>query len=151
MLPWIVIQPFVLVSFFHSACLNYWFLIFANCFIVQILIQIPRSVGPGITWLLITRYSTRLCFMRPPYGQNRQHNLDAECIILVDGTWSEWTSWSLCSKTCGHQEEFRTRVCENQRCGGSYCSGHDIEVMPCNDYDYNQCPGKSLLDAGTEI
>ena len=66
-------------------------------------------------------------------------------MFIVDGTWSQWTPWSLCSKTCGHQEEVRTRVCENQRNGGSYCSGHNIEVMPCNDYDYIPCPGKPFL------
>lgn len=74
-------------------------------------------------------YSMFIYFMRLPK-------------ISVDGTWSHWTPWSLCSKTCGHQEEVRTRVCERQRSGGSYCSGHDIEIMPCNDYDYIQCPGK---------
>jgi hypothetical protein len=63
-------------------------------------------------------------------------------LFLVDGSWSQWTPWSLCSKTCGEQEETRTRVCENQRNGGLYCSGHDIEVMPCNEYDYVPCPGK---------
>ena len=58
-----------------------------------------------------------------------------------------WTPWSLCSKTCGHQEEVRTRVCDNpvQRNGGEYCQGHDIEVMPCNDYDYVECPGTSSI------
>ena len=66
-------------------------------------------------------------------------------LFVVDGSWSEWSPWSLCSKTCGHQEEVRTRVCENQRNGGSYCSGDDKEVMPCNDYDYVPCPGKSYL------
>ena len=66
-------------------------------------------------------------------------------MFIVDGTWSQWTPWSLCSKTCGHQEEVRTRVCENQRNGGSYCSGHNTEVMPCNDYDYIPCPGKPFL------
>jgi hypothetical protein len=37
-------------------------------------------------------------------------------------------------------------VCNNplQRNGGGYCPGHDIEVMPCNDYDYIECPGNFI-------
>ena len=68
-------------------------------------------------------------------------------LFLVDGGWSTWMAWSLCSKNCGHQEEVRTRVCNNpvQRNGGEYCTGHDIEVMPCNEYDYVLCPGNFTI------
>ncbi|XP_028403035.1 uncharacterized protein LOC114525803 isoform X3 [Dendronephthya gigantea] len=90
-------------------------------------------------------HKTRECILQDKSSCQSLTNVTMSCetqLCPVNGGWSMWTDWSLCSKTCGHQQEVRTRVCNNpvQRNGGSYCIGHNIEVMPCNEYDYVECP-----------
>ncbi|XP_028403037.1 uncharacterized protein LOC114525804 isoform X2 [Dendronephthya gigantea] len=90
-------------------------------------------------------HKTRECTLQEKDSCQTLTNVTMSCetqLCPVNGGWSMWTDWSPCSKTCGHQEEVRTRVCNNplQRNGGKYCTGHDIEVMPCNEYDYIKCP-----------
>ena len=43
---------------------------------------------------------------------------------LVDGGWSEWTSWSECSSLNGSGVSERTRLCDNPRPmnGGNECT-----------------------------
>ena len=54
--------------------------------------------------------------------------------FLVDGNFTEWTSWSVCSKTCGLGQVHRSRSCSNPlpQYGGKFCSGNDTESKPCN-------------------
>ena len=42
-------------------------------------------------------------------------------------TWSDWSSWSTCDKTCGYGEASRTRECVNGRC----TQGKPLDVKPC--------------------
>ena len=54
--------------------------------------------------------------------------------ISVDGNFTDWTPWSLCSKTCGLGQIHRTRKCENPlpQFGGKFCVGNDSEARTCN-------------------
>lgn len=52
----------------------------------------------------------------------------------VDGNWSTWTEWTLCSKVCNGGEQTRSRECNNPapQHGGNDCSGDKRETRPCN-------------------
>lgn len=53
--------------------------------------------------------------------------------IPVPSSWSNWGSWSACSRTCNGGTRSRLRTCE----GGSNCQGSNIEEEPCNT---QSCP-----------
>lgn len=57
----------------------------------------------------------------------------------VNGSWSDWSGWSLCSVTCGAGVLKRTRACTHPspRFGGQNCNGLDTETQPCNK---TECP-----------
>ena len=59
----------------------------------------------------------------------------------VDGSWSEWRSWSVCTRSCGEGTQTRSRTCSNPRPahGGRRCLGSPAEKRSCNT---NGCPGK---------
>ena len=61
-------------------------------------------------------------------------------VVTVDGAWSAWGNWSLCSATCGTSVQTRKRQCDNPipANGGVKCSGGDTETRICNVTD---CPG----------
>ncbi|XP_052284771.1 SCO-spondin-like isoform X2 [Dreissena polymorpha] len=51
----------------------------------------------------------------------------------VDGNWSEWTSWSTCSVTCGNGDQSRNRTClfEQGKPRGHDCVGHGLQNGSC--------------------
>ena len=52
----------------------------------------------------------------------------------MDGQWGHWTSWSKCTKKCGHGKNIRTRVCDSpfpSSNGGRACVGNDAEEKDC--------------------
>ncbi|KAI8516969.1 hypothetical protein Bbelb_055500 [Branchiostoma belcheri] len=53
---------------------------------------------------------------------------------LVDGSWSEWTSWSICEAECGLGNQSRSRICDSPRPQGSgaNCTGHSEETQGCD-------------------
>ncbi|XP_057688786.1 A disintegrin and metalloproteinase with thrombospondin motifs 13 isoform X2 [Corythoichthys intestinalis] len=53
---------------------------------------------------------------------------------VVHGSWSSWSGFSPCSRTCGGGVINRIRECNNPRptFGGNYCVGLDIEAELCN-------------------
>ncbi|XP_052105471.1 SCO-spondin-like, partial [Mytilus californianus] len=102
-----------------------------------------------------TRSRERTCSNPiPKYGGkfcigNEAGNNTSECSTLpcpINGGWSSfgiWTSWSLCSSTCGVGEKTRSRnrTCSNPipHYGGIQCSGYAAEntTFDCNII---QCP-----------
>ncbi|KAI8485010.1 hypothetical protein Bbelb_372560 [Branchiostoma belcheri] len=52
----------------------------------------------------------------------------------VDGGWSDWGSWSVCSVTCGVGTETRDRTCTNPapENGGADCDGPAQETQACD-------------------
>ena len=59
----------------------------------------------------------------------------------VDGNWTDWGYWEVCSVTCGGGVQSRTRTCTNPspHFGGRDCVGENVEERSCND---NPCPSK---------
>lgn len=59
-------------------------------------------------------------------------------VIAVDGSWSVWSSWSMCSVTCGQiGRRISTRTCDNPvpENGGNPCSvdgSADTKLEDCN-------------------
>ncbi|RDD36819.1 SCO-spondin, partial [Trichoplax sp. H2] len=60
----------------------------------------------------------------------------------VDGNWTRWTDWGVCSVTCGTGIRRRYRTCENPqpKNGGKICGGHSVETGVCK---MAECPGSS--------
>ncbi|KAM9318783.1 A disintegrin and metalloproteinase with thrombospondin motifs 17 [Pholidichthys leucotaenia] len=51
----------------------------------------------------------------------------------VDGDWSPWSQWSMCSRTCGTGVQFRQRKCDNPPPGpgGRNCLKSNVEHKAC--------------------
>ena len=64
--------------------------------------------------------------------------------FAVNGNWSEWGEYSLCSVSCGGGVQARYRECDNPlpAYGGKDCVGESEEIRPCNQFP---CPGKHIL------
>ncbi|MEE6483742.1 hypothetical protein FKM82_013646 [Ascaphus truei] len=58
--------------------------------------------------------------------------------FLVNGQWSDWSPWSLCSHTCSGVKK-RVRICNNPVPSdeGQPCSGEKDQVIPCYS---DKCP-----------
>ena len=69
--------------------------------------------------------------------------LNCTCIpsTEIDGLYTPWSEWSVCSDTCGNGVQIRSRSCTAppQRNGGMDCShfGPPVEVKQCI---LGQCP-----------
>ncbi|ELT99747.1 hypothetical protein CAPTEDRAFT_133510, partial [Capitella teleta] len=59
---------------------------------------------------------------------------EARSTVAVDGGWSGWSEWGICSLTCGTGVQFRSRTCSNPmpEYGGSECEGAADERRLCN-------------------
>ena len=62
-------------------------------------------------------------------------------VIVVDGGWGVWSTWSQCSSTCTGGEKERIKTCTNPfpLFGGKNCVGAELDRAPCNT-DI-ACPG----------
>ena len=58
----------------------------------------------------------------------------------VNGGFTSWSNWSLCTATCGNGTQHRNRSCSNPApsCGGIDCRGPFIDVTSCAVVP---CPG----------
>ncbi|XP_078379200.1 A disintegrin and metalloproteinase with thrombospondin motifs 6-like isoform X2 [Oculina patagonica] len=77
------------------------------------------------------------------YCAPRHWCISGECVDdgsqIVNGGWSEWSSYSACSQTCGGGIQWRTRTCTNPspQNGGEDCEGESrglpriCNVKPC--------------------
>jgi hypothetical protein len=65
-------------------------------------------------------------------------------VVPVDGGWSQWSTWTTCTVTCGGGIQDRLRFCSNPapKHDGKLCLGNPIEARDCNT---QLCPGKSNL------
>ncbi|XP_043941316.1 A disintegrin and metalloproteinase with thrombospondin motifs 12 [Protopterus annectens] len=66
--------------------------------------------------------------------------LNGDCVTvgknpdIVNGGWSQWTSWSYCTRTCGVGVQTSERLCNNPQpqFGGKYCTGERKRYRTCN-------------------
>ncbi|XP_022801334.1 mucin-like protein [Stylophora pistillata] len=75
--------------------------------------------------------------------ETRECNLT---LCVVDGNFTEWTSWTSCSLTCGNGTQSRYRNCTNPppQNGGNDCEGSRNETFFCFD---GPCPGMRVNEA----
>ncbi|CAG2239285.1 Hemicentin-1,Coadhesin,Adhesion G protein-coupled receptor B3,Thrombospondin-2,Thrombospondin-1,Mucin-like protein,Adhesion G protein-coupled receptor B1 [Mytilus edulis] len=57
----------------------------------------------------------------------------------IDGNWTNWSEWNICSKSCGGGLMLRNRTCSNPEplFGGEDCIGNNTDDNFCNT---NECP-----------
>ncbi|KAH3799943.1 hypothetical protein DPMN_153567 [Dreissena polymorpha] len=61
-------------------------------------------------------------------------------VVLVDGVWTTWSSWTTCRVTCGGGTGTRNRTCQFPPGvpHGHPCMGKVSETRDCST---NLCPG----------
>ncbi|CAG5125446.1 unnamed protein product [Candidula unifasciata] len=103
--------------------------------------ECSSSCGPGIS------KKTRRCDSPLPQfgGKNcpGSEMFTKKCEVVkcpVDGAWSLWGTWTLCTATCGKGIRERTRACDSPRpqFGGSECEGSATQQEEC--YGGQHCP-----------
>ncbi|VBB26676.1 unnamed protein product [Acanthocheilonema viteae] len=52
----------------------------------------------------------------------------------IEGGWRDWSSWSVCSVSCGHGLRRRWRLCDSPvpQNGGNLCGGSFVESLDCD-------------------
>ncbi|XP_065641517.1 uncharacterized protein LOC105843224 [Hydra vulgaris] len=101
--------------------------------------ECSNTCGKGIKFL------SRICNNpRPSYnGQdcigvsNYTEVCDNNIICPLNGNWSLWSSWSLCSQPCGGGLHSRFRSCSNPvpKFGGQNCNGSVEEFTNCTTHN----------------
>ena len=78
------------------------------------------------------------------YSRNTSYELNLIYVfITVDGGWTDWSPFSLCSVTCGDGIQVATRECTNPEPenNGKKCIGSSTNAQECKVED---CVGKSF-------
>lgn len=72
------------------------------------------------------------------------------CGLCRIASWGSWTSWSVCSKTCGNGLKKRTRTCSKSAAqnGGLACSGSSQQTARCNTQRCPVCLDKNNFCSG---
>ena len=67
-------------------------------------------------------------------------------LIIVHGNYTNWTTWSPCSQSCGNGTQFRERFCANPtpRYGGNDCHNLGEQYATQNCFNSIKCPSKSF-------
>ena len=104
----------------------------------------------GESWILLVSDSMVLCLLFSNFLACRfyETGIKFACSVtnysklrslqIVDGTWSEWSAWVLCSITCGGGLQWRNRSCDGAMYGGNDCVGAANESRVCST---GPCPG----------
>ena len=94
--------------------------------------------------ILNTRF--KYSHFRTPISMKIKYRKELISILLslstVNGDFTEWTLWGLCSMNCGKGISTRSRTCKGPKCGGTPCDPKALtkEVKTC----YQECPGMYL-------
>nr|XP_047124211.1 coadhesin-like [Hydra vulgaris] len=101
--------------------------------------ECSNTCGNGIKFL------SRRCDNPPPSYNGRDcigaSNYTEVCnndkICPLNGNWSLWSSWSLCSQPCGGGLQSRFRSCSNPvpNFGGQKCNGSFEEFVNCTSHN----------------
>ncbi|XP_062621236.1 A disintegrin and metalloproteinase with thrombospondin motifs adt-1-like isoform X2 [Saccostrea cucullata] len=87
-----------------------------------------------------TESRTRNCSNPAPSGGGNKcvgdHKESRNCSTspcIVDGAWSQWMQWTICSSTCGNGTKTRARACDSPPPSnhGKDCVGDAYETEPC--------------------
>ncbi|KAL3886627.1 hypothetical protein ACJMK2_026608 [Sinanodonta woodiana] len=82
-------------------------------------------------------------------GPSTETQLCTQQMCAVDGQWSLWTTWSICSKTCGTGgTRFRQRTCDNPP---PSVGGKDCAQSPYQSQDCDGLVGKQTLKCSLNI
>ena len=66
-------------------------------------------------------------------------------LILVNGAWTPFSSYSICSAICANGVQASYRECRNQTSGGLTCTGYGLQFQNCSGFnDSYQCTGLYL-------
>lgn len=79
-----------------------------------------------------------------------QPGTDRESFIPkpVGNTWSEWSSWTECSKSCAEGRQSRMRNCITEGQSVLDCSGKRVDIRVCNEHP---CPGENEVTLNNTI
>jgi hypothetical protein len=55
---------------------------------------------------------------------------------LATGTWTQWSQWTTCSKTCGVEESKRSRSCQGGSCSGISSEENNATITMDIEDDY---------------
>ncbi|XP_021348028.1 uncharacterized protein LOC110446988 isoform X2 [Mizuhopecten yessoensis] len=118
------------------------------------------STGRGIDAIVKGSSHCRSTTQGDILGWKQFESVDDNHIFLqipsecdVDGEWSVWSNWSMCSTTCGEGTTYRTRLCNSPTPdnGGKDCSGDTTEHDTCDLGNCTVCtnlttPAHAVLD-----
>ncbi|VDI69983.1 Hypothetical predicted protein [Mytilus galloprovincialis] len=77
----------------------------------------------------------------------------ANCIKVIDGSWSKWTKWTDCTRRCNGGLKERARSCDNPPPinGGSHCNGTSTEADLCNTISCSEVAAIGLTEETEEL
>ncbi|XP_062521112.1 A disintegrin and metalloproteinase with thrombospondin motifs adt-1-like [Corticium candelabrum] len=66
-----------------------------------------------------------------------------------DGSWTQWSAWSLCSVFCGHGIRQRFRTCQNPGFANHYMEGQQLPGRNCpgKSHDIQTCHQECISDS----
>ncbi|KAJ8300018.1 hypothetical protein KUTeg_021537 [Tegillarca granosa] len=119
----------------------------ANVYNVQFLLSVDGEWGNWLPWEHCSVSCGRGEMIRHRLCDNPMPRFDGrycdgvdtetqECESVpcpINGNWGDWSSWGLCSVTCGDGLQERYRDCDNPPAsyGGQDCIGSETETKPC--------------------